>query len=161
MSTPEQLVEAGALERLDLHLDPGELPQRMIYALPRVRRWIAGDLPGLQTDGYHEGAPSPAQQVDECLTALALGEEPGDLPPHLALPKEQGIWELRTCDLRLFGWFWNRSVFILSSIDRKDRMARGHIPTSNYVRQAIGDRDRLDLDEPKFLPGGPDVIFPR
>jgi len=166
MATPDQLAKQGDLHKLEIHLEPGDLPQQRIFAMPRVTQWLKNQLPALRADGYHDGAMSPKEQAYEQLRAFVVGDDLsmtagacGSLKPaKLMHPPEHGIWELRTFDLRFFGWFWRKSMLIISAADTKAR-CRDHNLYSGYLDQALRDRETLNLDEPKFLSGGYDDCF--
>lgn len=65
---------------------------------------------------------------------------------------EDGIWELKTADLRIFGWFFVRDCFIGSAANLTDTIKQLHLYRP-YVQEAVRLRDALDLDIPKFIPG--------
>jgi hypothetical protein len=109
-------------------------------------------LPRLKTDGYIPGAATPSEQMDFLLYQFISGKPITSMPPKCMLPESEGIWELRTHDLRFFGWFWRKGVFVISSAETKARCKTVGV----YGRcrlQARRDRDRLELDLPKFVNG--------
>jgi hypothetical protein len=153
MATAQQLEALGELVRIEIELDPDEVPQRLIYALPRVIDWMSKVLPGLTTDGYFPGAAAPAEQAEALLYEVISGRSPSAMPPHCMLPNTEGIWELRTHDLRFFGFFWKRGVFVMTSAETKAKCLQVSGLASGHRNNAVQFRDRLDLDEPKFVPG--------
>ena len=155
MATLLELDRLGKLTKLIIELDPDEQIYGSIYAFPGALTWIQTTLPGLQTDGSNLGALSPAEQFDNLLYGLISGKPKFDLPPHLMWPHSEtlGIWELRSYDLRLFGWFWKNSQFVLSAVDTALRCHSISGLYEGYRTQAIRHRDGLDLDEPKFISG--------
>lgn len=63
-----------------------------------------------------------------------------------------GVWELKTPDLRVFGWFYRKDCFIghvanHTEIVKKYRLYHGH------AGEVARFRDSLALDEPKYVPG--------
>ena len=61
-------------------------------------------------------------------------------------------WELRTPDVRVFGWLPARRHFIAVSGEMKRRLK----PSSKYtpfIQGVVAFRDALDLDAPKALTG--------
>jgi hypothetical protein len=69
-----------------------------------------------------------------------------------------GIWELKTADLRLFGWFLQKDCFIVSDIDDTGRIKQSNL-YRGYCLQAVRRRDALELNEPKFIRGdNPDDV---
>jgi hypothetical protein len=69
---------------------------------------------------------------------------------------DEGVWELKTADVRLFGWFHQFDCFVGVVIDLKYRVQEYKL-YSGYMGEVIRFRDNLDLDEPKFIPGGEPV----
>jgi hypothetical protein len=79
-----------------------------------------------------------------------LLEERRDLRP--LLPFDSCVWELKTIDVRIFGWFPIRDAFVAvnGGMARKIKDARMYHGYREEVRTV---RDRLDLDEPKSIEG--------
>ena len=153
MATIDQLVEQGRLLRLEGVLDPGELAERIIYLHPRVADWIDENLEALENDGYYDNVPSPLQQADDLFYEFISGAEiSSQWPPHAMTPFDSGVWELRTPDLRFFGWFWRKGVFLLTAIDTKSR-CQAHGLYSGYRDQCTRDRTDFDLEPPAFCTG--------
>jgi len=76
-------------------------------------------------------------------------------------PPDSDTWELKTDDLRLFGWMYRPKVFIIASHGYTDHYKE---PTKikNYaddVRAVIEARDALTLDEPKLVRGRFDELI--
>lgn len=152
MPTPQTLVQQGRLEAIEVELDPDELPERLIYAHPRVVRWLEEVLPTLQSDNYVPGALRPEEQTDVLLYQLISGQGQVALPPKCLRPQEDGVWELRTHDLRFFGWFWRPKIFIMTSIEVASRCKELNL-YGGHRDQAKHFRDGLDLEPPKFVSG--------
>ncbi len=135
----------------------------MLFALPRVIRWLRKELPCLQTDGFHDGAPSPKEQAFQIFWAFIVGRPlhhmaglPNGLKSANRLkPPQDGVWELRTFDLRFFGWFPRKGTFIISCVETKQRCIE-HRLYAGYRTQAIRDREELGLG---FVDGGYDDCF--
>ena len=108
-------------------------------------------LPNLESRFGSEIAP--IEQLDDFLGSYCAGEVlmfERQFRPLVHIDK--GIWELKTIDLRLFGWFHRRDCFVCSAVDDATRVKS--IPLySGYRDQAVHDRSTLDLDEPKFISG--------
>lgn len=152
MPTPQTLEEQGLLIKIEVELDDDEQPQRLIYAHPRAAAWLENILPGLETDGYVPGALRPEEQADTLFYQFVIGAAAMQMPPNFLDPKPDGVWELRTHDLRLFGWFWKKGVFILTSIEQAKRCKDLNL-YPGHRDQAKHDRDTIDLDAPKFITG--------
>ena len=153
MATINELVKQSRLLKLEDVLDPGELEERLIYVHPRVASWIDDNLETLDNDGFYENVPSPQQQADDLFYEYISGADMiSDWPPHAMMPDESGVWELRTADLRFFGWFWRKSIFLMTAIDTKDRCLTYSL-ASAYRDQCVRDRDEFDLEPPAFCTG--------
>lgn len=158
MATPPQLVEEGDLIKVGSPLGLGEMPERAIYAFPRAVEWMQEHLTELQSDGYYTGVVSPLEQADDLLHRFIIGDDMQDKPPRSMRPEREGVWELRTPDLRFFGWFWKRGCFLLSAIATKKECKISGL-YHGYMQQCVRDRTLLNLDSPKFRPGGYDEVF--
>lgn len=153
MPTPQRLEEQGLLQKIEVELDPDEQPQRLMYAYPRVVRWLTGILPSLESDNYVRGALKPEQQADALFYQYISGTSPMQMAPNCLRPEEDGIWELRTHDLRFFGWFWKKGVFIAAAAEQAKRCKDLNL-YAPYREQSKRDREILNLDTPKFINGG-------
>lgn len=159
MASPSELVESKELVKMGGNLLPHEQPLRTMYALPGVKRWILEILPSIESDGHVPGALTPMQQAAVQVHDFIAGKNPEDwMVPKLLRPHKNAVWELRTPDLRLFGWFWRKRVFVLSSIDSalNCKTLSGYTPHINLADQM---RERLALDEPKYIEGSLSDVF--
>ena len=71
------------------------------------------------------------------------------------MPIRDEVWEMKTADIRVFGWMYRPRVFIAVFGDCADTY-KGKSATASYEvakRRVVRERDRLDLDDPKFTPG--------
>jgi hypothetical protein len=132
-----------------------EHPRRDIYGFPRFTDWLANDLPNLQT-GRLKGKDTPQEQVDFRLyqwiagKPLAYSRMFNDL-----MPATDEIWEMKTLDIRIFGWMYRPLIFIALFGDYAD-LYKGARATRSYETaksDVIAARNQLDLDPPKFVEG--------
>jgi hypothetical protein len=150
MATVLELSAAGALIKLEAELENNELEHRLIHALPHMGPRIENELPIWESDW--DVSLTPRQQYDALLEIYCSGETlTYDTCFKPLKHKKDGIWELKTADLRLFGWFWVKDCFIVSAIDLTNRVKTGLY--NGYIEDADWRRARLDLDEPKYVPG--------
>lgn len=153
MTTIGQLVAQGRLLKLEDVLDPGELEDRLIYLHPRVASWMDENMETLENDGFYDNVPSPQQQADDLFYEVISGADIiSDWPPHAMIPSDTGVWELRTADLRFFGWFWRKGIFLLTGIDTKER-CQTYSLYSGYRDQCVRDREEFNLEPPAFCTG--------
>ena len=109
-------------------------------------------LPGLDSTWKIE--QPPVEQLDDLMEVFCSGSPltygwQFKCLTHVA----EGVWELKTADVRLFGWFHKKDCFIAAVADTADRI-KTHKLYEGYGRiEVINFRKALDLDDPKFIPG--------
>src|SRR5262245_10317967 len=132
MATLLDLQARDQLFKLDPSLDPSEQEWRMIYTSPQLRAWIEDDLDGLISTWKLEASPS--QQLDALVeefcsgVTLYYGQQFKPIQ-HV----KGGIWELKTPDLRMFGWFYVKDCFIAWKAEHAD-----YVKKSGAARRATG-----------------------
>lgn len=150
----------GDLFNITVPLRRGMLPERSFYALPPFVAWMTSEVPAMTT-GRLNAAQSPAEQLDSILKTWLSGnpmryrQVMQDL-----MPLKDEVWELKTPDLRIFGWLYRPKVFIASCGGYADDY-KHPTKTKTYdaaKRQVLNDRERLDLDPPKFTSGAFDAL---
>lgn len=150
MATIAMLQDKGDLIEYEPDLDPREFPTRWIHQ--------ASAFPGLFASLKNEqpDAPrplSPFEQVEQALYDYCIGRPLAyDYDRKMLNPKQYGVWEIKTADVRVFGWLPERRHMIVVSL----AMKRDLIPSSKYkpyVSGVVDFRDKLNLDYPKFLTG--------
>lgn len=151
MATLLMLEAGGELFRYDAALDFHQQAERAIFFLPRSRNWMTNVLPGLESTWNIQ--ERPIEQVDALLATYCSGEPLAfgtRFKPltHLG----DGVWQLKTADVRIFGWFVGRDCFIASdgALARDVKARKAYRP---FAEQAVRFRNALLLDEPKFTPG--------
>jgi hypothetical protein len=151
MATILELVQTAKLFRYEAHLGRRQQPCRAIYVSERLGIWLRDDLPNLGSTWNIEA--SPAEQLDAKLNIFVSGETltfDYDLKP--IQPIGQGVWELKTEDLRVFGWFPSVDVFIGVVADTAQRIKDIGL-YAGYRNEVVLFRKKLDLSEPKFIDG--------
>lgn len=151
MATLINLADGGTLFKLDPVLDLHEQELRLIYTSERLMHWLQQTLPELGSTWNIES--SPAEQLDTLFATYASGDTltyGWDLKP--IGPVGLGVWELKTADVRVFGWFARRDSFIGVVADATERVKTYNL-YAGYRGEVVRFRDALDLDEPKFAPG--------
>ncbi|KRR21398.1 hypothetical protein CQ14_07045 [Bradyrhizobium lablabi] len=152
MATVIDLVGRGDLFKLDPQLDHPQQEMRRIYAGPKLRTWIENDLPGLVSDRNVESLP--IQQFDEFVALFCSGDTLTYDQHFKPLNHvEDGIWELKTTDLRIFGWFPQKDCFVGVIGDTKRRIIDYGLYGPYAKVEVTPFRNQLDLDPPKFVPG--------
>lgn len=156
MATLAQLDIQGAIHRVDI--GDGS-PVRLFYAFPRFREWLEGALQEMTSDRGLE--ISPLEQVVMLLEDFVSGE-PLSVGRQFNtldfLRGDRGLWKLKTPDVRIFGWFPKKDVFVAVSGHSATFVKRvGLYP--GLANEVETFRDQLDLDPPKTILGdNPDGV---
>lgn len=158
MATLLNLAQTGEVIKVDPVLGLRELELRRIYLLPRAYKWLSEVLP--ETDSDRNIEETPAEQVDALIYEFCSGQAlPVNRRFKALVHLGDGVWELKTADVRLFGWFTQRDWFVVSDCDSKYNLIQRRSMYRSYCEQAVRLRDKLDLDEPKFVTGdNPDDV---
>lgn len=123
----------------------------MIFTSPKLMAWMQHDLMALESTWNLE--LSPAEQIDGLVEVFCSGDTLTYDHQFKPLTHVQdGIWELKTADLRMFGWFSKKDCFLGVVADATDRIKR-HNLYYGYAGEVARYRVALDLDDPKFVPG--------
>jgi hypothetical protein len=151
MATILELEKAGALFKYDAVLGRRQQEFRRFYASERLKNWMQKDLLAANSTWGIESRP--AEQLDAILNVFISGDVltfNWDIKP--IRPIGAAVWELKTQDLRLFGWFPIFDCFVGVAADLTQNV-KDHNLYSGYRNEVVRFRDKLELDEPKFLPG--------
>jgi hypothetical protein len=154
MATPLRLRDKGELVKIEVPLGPGEgQPIRELFGLPSVKQWIDAVLPGLPTEDG--AAMSPKEELDELLFNYisSKGRMIYTKTFKDLIPSSDECWELKTWQLRVFGWFYRKDCFIAVHPDLAVRVKRGTDGYRRAINKVKDARQRLPLDEPKFVGG--------
>ena len=158
MATIHTLVARGELVKLAPALSPNELERRLIHMTPDLRDWMAIVLPTLVPRWTTQLSPQEQMGtlIDDFCTGTALFY-PSDFHPMQRVA--EGIWALKTTDVRIFGWFHARDCFIgvvagdATEIKQDGKYGNCCLDVKNF-------RQQLDLDAPKHLEGSnPDDVL--
>lgn len=151
MATLLHLAQQGQVVKLDAAMDHTQQECRRIYILPRVQTWMENVLPGLESDWGSE--ITPLEQLAAFLVTYCSGDTlMFDRQFKPLRHVDNGVWELKTTELRLFGWFHIRDWFVCTDCDSATRVKRLNM-YAGYRDQCVRFRDGLDLDKPKFVAG--------
>lgn len=150
MTTIIELEVAGSLFKFDPALEPNEQEWRCIYGLPLLQPRLQA-IPSWNSQWQTD--VTPIKQLDALLEIFCSGETltfDWRFKPltHLG----DGIWELKTPDLRLFGWFYEKDCFIVGAIDTAFNVKSYNL-YAGHCGMVAHHRSQLDLDEPKFISG--------
>jgi hypothetical protein len=151
MATVIELDRRGDLFKLDV-LEQGVQEFREFYVSPLLHGWITGTLPGMASVCGVQ--LSPQEQVFSFVELFCAGERLAYGHQFKPLTHiTDGIWEFKTTDIRVFGWFKQKDCFIGAVADDATRI-KNHNLYVGYANVTTKQfRDRLDLDGPKFVSG--------
>ena len=157
MATALELAFKQRLFKLDPGLERNEHEWRFIYGSPRFRERVEKDLASWVSHWKVEVDPS--QQLDALVEVFCSGETLTFGPEFKPLVHlKDGVWQLKTPDLRIFGWFWRKDHFVAGTMDVTFNVKKYNL-YAGYAGEVARFRDQLDLDEPKFVPGDdPNVV---
>ena len=157
MATLVELENDGQLYRINPQLGLRQQELRCIYVLPELQQWLQETLPGLGSSWFIE--QSPIEQLDALIEVFCSGETltfSRQFKPLTAIG--DGIWELKTADLRVFGWFPQKDYFIWTDANLTGLIKSLHL-YKPYSEQAVRRLNSLDLNKPKFIEGSdPDAV---
>lgn len=155
MATIAKLAEENRLFQIEPDLDPGVMPHRYMYAIPEFRGFL-DDVHQLESLWKQE--QTPREQLDDLLVEF-LGTEPFTIgrrfaPIYPARGKIwPGVWELKTPDLRIFGWFPRQNTFIAVKGSHAQKLKDFPALYGVCRDEVVRVRNELPLDEPKYIAG--------
>ncbi|MER8388254.1 hypothetical protein NKH14_22535 [Mesorhizobium sp. M1380] len=151
MATLDELRQKGVLVRMEVTLAPREFEDRVFYAYPDFRDWLFG--PVMKAKPFDRINLAPRFQAQALLHDFVAGKPLGIGRTFKRMrPHEEDVFELVTPDLRVFGWFPQKDVFIAVAGDFMER-THGHDLYVGYRNKVVRERHLIDLDEPKWLQG--------
>jgi hypothetical protein len=112
MPTIADLVECGAIVKIDVDLAPRDQPLRLLYGTPQFIAWLQDVLAGAQPP-YLFGHSSITEQIDDLFYSFLSGEQLIFTKQFRVIrAEENAVWELKTPDVRIFGWFMAKDCFV-------------------------------------------------
>jgi hypothetical protein len=156
MATFDKILEDKILLPVKVRLGKGQFYDRKMYAYPASLTWMRETVPTFVT-GRKKSAQTPAEQLimrlQQWLSGASINK--GPMFQEMKYPEDNDVWELKTDDLRLFGWMYQPRIFIVAAHgytdDYKDPTKIKYY--ADDVRAVMQARDALPLDGPKFVKG--------
>ncbi|MCP9628988.1 hypothetical protein NML43_17980 [Rhodopseudomonas palustris] len=148
MSTIQTLVDSGALIRIEVDLAAGEQPARLLYGTPGFIEWLGTLLAGAEP-AQRLGEATVAEQVDSLFYAFTAGKQMIYTRQFRVIRAEpNAVWEFKTPDVRIFGWFLQRDCFAAVFGDWTNRVKdhdlyRGYRISIRRIRRELGVEDNL------------------
>jgi hypothetical protein len=143
MLTIDDLLRQNAIRKIDVSLDAGEQPVRLLYGTPGFIDWLESLLQGAEPD-ERLGEATPAEQVDALFHAYLSGKPLVYIRQFRMIRAESNaVWELKTPDTRIFGWFLQKDCFVAVFGDWADRVKvhnlyRGYRVSIRRIRRELG-----------------------
>ncbi|MBR1165213.1 hypothetical protein [Bradyrhizobium elkanii] len=142
MSTLNKLLEAGTLTSVTLGLLDDELPERGLFGTARLHSFLSNDLPSIPSQ---DAMLSALQQVAN-LFGRFLTNRPLVLQSPIAPIRhlEDSVWELKTKDVRIFGWFAAKDSMVIDAgcdvklLKSQKLNYSGFITQTSYIRKTLG-----------------------
>ena len=160
MATFDKILEEKRIVRVRLKLGRGRFDERKIYAYPPCLQWMRTEVPKMVT-GRVNSDFTPAEQLITRLLQWITGESmaQGRMFNDMK-PKSDEVWELKTADLRIFGWMYRPREFIAVCGGYADDYKE---PTKIKIyaddkKTVIDARNALPLDGKKFVTGDYDDL---
>jgi hypothetical protein len=155
MATLNKLVEVRTLVRVTVPLGRGLFHDRWLYAYPECLEWMRNDVPKMVT-GRLQAEQTPLEQLHVRVRQWISGQ-PMHYGPMFSnmTPLSDYVCEIKTPDLRIFGWIYQPKKFIAVFGDYADDYKP---PTKRKTyadarRKVVAARDALPLDGDKFANG--------
>lgn len=160
MATFDSLLAERALIKIGVKLLRGQFPERKLYAYPDCWEWMRTEVPKLKTGVLQSDFTPLEQQVHRLRQWISGQEIVKDRMFHDMLPVEAGVWEMKTADLRYFGWMYQKRQFIIAKCGYADDYKEPNKKkTSGEERdEVIKRRDALPLDGEKWKEGSFDEL---
>jgi hypothetical protein len=152
MATIMHLEKIGVLAKLDAQLSYRQQEFRCFYASQKLVSWLQKELSDAVSQ--HNLDQTPSEQVDALLESYCSGKELiYEWTFRDIKPIGSGVWELKTADVRIFGWFHQKDVFVgvAAGFAWWIKQQKNY---GAYREEVLRFIEGLDLDEPKCLMGG-------
>ena len=143
MSTIEDLVASGAISRIEVEMTGREQAQRLLYGTPGFIEWLRKVINGEEPDSS-AGQATVAEQIDQLFHAYLSGAPLIHMRQFRYIrAEENAVWELKTPDARIFGWFMKRDCFVCVFGDWADKVKdhdlyRGYRIAIRRLRRELG-----------------------
>ena len=151
MNTFDSLVASGAIIKIEVELGGRELPRRLLYGTAGFIHWLKERLDRNETSPL--GADlAPNEQLDYLFYSFVSGRPLVHSRQFRAIRAERNaVWELKTVDFRIFGWFTMRDCFVAVFGDWADHVKdhdlyRGYRLEVRRLRRQLGVGDALCVE---------------
>jgi hypothetical protein len=151
MATLEHLAAADKLLKHEPDLNDHELPERVAYFAPDFDDWLDTTLRPMEC--RYGRKLSPFEQAEQFLYEFVVGRPMAYSVHYRKLePITVHVWELKTPDVRLFGWFPKKATIVLVCGTLKENV-KAFKQYAPFIQMVVAFRDLLNLDPPKAITG--------
>lgn len=152
MATLDELETAGVLSRYKHRFDAPPGRGREIWFFKEVAKWLVNDF--FTMEPFYNESIATKNQAGVLLKNFVVGEEfESDLDFWHMRPHYDDVFELKTADLRIFGWFYRPRVFVAAQAQTFEVAHRAPGIHSYHRDEVVKMREQIELDEPKWVVG--------
>lgn len=159
MATLAELSNSGEIVPISVGEDIRMSPRRLIYGSQKIIGWLENELPAMKT--RVSSILAPLEQVDALFEEFQFGKPLGHPRQFRQLrlrSQNPNVWELKTPDIRIFGWFPKKDIFVAICAEDATHI-KDHDLYSGLIEEVVRFRGQLKLDEPKTLIGDIDDVL--
>lgn len=104
-------------------LEPAEMPWRRLYATPEFVEWLDTVVPELEQNTLYDDL-RPIEQISALFAEYVAGDSFSNDRRFKKLnwTPDLCVWELKTTDVRIFGWVPERDSFVCCYGDSSDKI---------------------------------------
>lgn len=150
MSTLEECYERGLLIKMGGNLRARQQAMRLLLCSVAVVEKMKNELPIMKSDNVIPGSVRPLEQAADIMNRFVSGDDFLPPKPHEMAPAGQGVWRLRTPDLRFDGWFPERNFFVIGAFDSKANCVANRARDDEMYQEVIDFRQATNLFDGKF-----------
>ncbi len=152
----DDLIREEIIGSIEVPLGPMEQPERLLYGFPGFIEWLDDRLRADEPSPL--GADlSPAQQLDNLFYQFVSGRPLVFTRQFRYIKAEkEAVWEFKTPDLRVFGWFPKKDCFIcvfgnFADVIKDHDLYRGYRLEIRRLRREMGIESVTSLDPEDVL----------
>lgn len=106
-----------------LDLKRNDYEDRYIFLYKHVEKWLEENIAQMIESGNYFGDFSPKEQIYELFYDFITGKDFKHYKLlHLMNPRGDGVWELKTVDLRFVGCFVQKNVFVIVNVNTMEKI---------------------------------------
>ncbi len=148
MKTIEELVEANIISRIQVEMHQCDQELRLLYGTPAFIVWL-GELAKGTGPERRLGEATAAEQVDDLINTFLSGRPLVYMRQFRSIRAEKNaVWELKTPDVRIFGWFLKKDCFVgvfgnWTDVVKDHDLYRGYRIAIRRMRRELGVDETL------------------